>query len=203
MVRKTSLTTVVQPQEYFRELVTAALGHQKVRTLPEAEFYLVNLLHQFMTTDHLYPRDGEGNSQEEPLALMMKDALDQPSSEVQRILFRQAGDVSLYVAGFFQESLIRKHVDVDYYIDMGGVAYRQVAVRSDRDNARQLYEELAQQFGRFVEVLAEVSEHTTQRSEKDLLRMYELWMKTGSGRAEKALKDAGIVPNQTIKKKLQ
>src|SRR5262245_45960264 len=118
MDRKPALTLVAQPQEYFRELVTEAMGRQKLAAQPETEFYLVNLMLQFMTPEKL---------RETPLALMVKEALEQPVTETKRELFRQVGDVSLYVAGYFQDSLNRKVVDVDYYIEMGGTAYKRVA----------------------------------------------------------------------------
>jgi cytochrome c551/c552 len=95
-------------------------------------------------------------------------------------------------------------VDVDYYIDMGGAAYQQVAARySGEEVQRAVYEELAAKFGTFVEVYAEVSEKTSPRTEKDLLRLYELWVRTRSERAAKALAEAGILPNDTIKKDWQ
>src|ERR1700759_2763614 len=117
MVDKSNLTLVAQPQDYFRELIIQALGHQKVMTQPETEFYLVNLLNQFMTTDRLFQRDGQGGMREEALATMLKEAIEQPVPQAQSAMLRHVGDVSLYVAGFFQESLTRKLVDVDYYID--------------------------------------------------------------------------------------
>jgi len=200
---KSTLTLVSQPQDYFRELVIEALGKQKISTQPETEFYLVNLLNQFMTTDRLYTRGPEGNVRDEPLAMMVKEALEEPQPIAQSALFRHIGDVSLYVAGFFQESLNRKLVDVDYYIDMGGTAYQHVAARTGEDILKALYQELADKFGALVEVLAEVSDKTSQRSEKDLLRLYELWVRTRSERAAKALHEAGILPNETIKKDWQ
>jgi len=203
MDRKPNLTLIAQPQEYFRELITEALEHQKLSTQPETEFYLVNLLNQFITTDKLYTKDADGTFREEPLVLMVKEALEQPQPEAQRSLFRHVGDVSLYVAGFFQDSLNRKLVDVDYYIDLGGNAYQQVAARAEESMMRAIYQELASKFGSFVEVLAEVSDKTSQKSEKDLLRLYELWVRTRSERAAKALQEAGILPNETIKKNLQ
>lgn len=203
MDQKPPLTLVAHPEAFFHELITDALGRQKVKPQPETEFYLVNLLNQFITTDRLYPRDAEGNPRPEPLALMMKDAIEQQQLQAQRALFRQIGDVSLYIAGFFQDSLNRKLVDVDYYIDIGGTAYQQVAARADEELFRSVYCELADKFGVFVEVLAEISDKTAQRTEKDLLRMYELWVRTRSERAAKALQEAGILPNETVKKNLQ
>ncbi|MCM2276804.1 MAG: hypothetical protein NDJ89_01855 [Oligoflexia bacterium] len=198
------MTLIAQPQDYFRELVTSALGRQKVMTQPETEFYLVNLLNQFMTTDQLYSRDEQGAMKDEPLALMLKEALETPQPEAQSALFRHVGDVSLYVAGYFQDSLNRKLVDVDYYIGIGGSAYQQVATRTMEENIlRAVYQELAEKFGSFVEVLAEISDKTAPKTEKDLLRMYELWVRTRSERAAKALQEAGILPNKTIGKDWQ
>jgi hypothetical protein len=54
-----------------------------------------------------------------------------------------------------------------------------------------------------VDVLAEISDKTSPKAEKDILRLYELWIKTRSGRAAKALQEAGIVPNKTLKKDWQ
>jgi hypothetical protein len=200
---KPTLKLVAQPQDYFRELVIEALEKKKVSTQPETEFYLVNLLNQFMKTDRLYSPDGDGKVREEALAIMVKEALEQPKIQVQSAQFRHIGDVSLYTAGYFQDSLNRKLVDVDYYIEMGGKAYQNVAVRTDEDTLRALYQELAGKFGSLVEVLAEVSDKTTPRTERDILRLYELWIRTRSERAAKALQEAGILPNETLKKDWQ
>jgi hypothetical protein len=54
MSGKSKLTLVKQPQEFFRALIIDALGHQKVRVIAETEFYLVNLLNEFMNTEKLY-----------------------------------------------------------------------------------------------------------------------------------------------------
>jgi hypothetical protein len=203
MKQYSQLSLIVQPEEFFHELVTDALGNRNLRPQPETEFYLVQLLSRFMKADHLYRRDGEGHAREEPLALMVKEALEQPEPGAQSTMLRQVGDVSLYTAGYFQDSLSRKLVDVDYYIDMGGAAYQQVAARVEERVLRLLYEELADKFAAFVDVLAEVSDKTSSKSEKDLLRQYELYVRTRSERAAKALQQAGILPNPQVKKNLQ
>lgn len=200
---KSSLALVSNPQDFFRELLTEAMNQHKVRAIPETEVYLVNLLDRFMVTDQLYTVDSEGHHREEPLALMLKDALEQQRNEQKKNLFRHIGDVSLYKAGFFQDSLFRKLVDVEYYIGMGEQAYQQVASNVDEIVMRAIFEELSAKFSSFVEVLAHVSEKTVTKDEKSLLRLYELWLKTGSERAAKVLQDAGIVPNHTIKKSVQ
>ncbi len=201
--KEQGLSWVVQPQEYFRELVVDAMSRQRVTAPPEVEFYLVNLLYQFISTDRLFPQDADGGHRQEPLALMIKEAIDSPAIEAQRALFRQVGDVSLYLAGYFQDSLSRKVVDVDYYIGMGGTAYQQVAHRVEDSMRQSLYGELSEKFGALVDVLAEVGDRTQTKTERDLLRLYDLWVRTRSDRAARALQEAGIVPNQTIKKSMQ
>lgn len=193
MALKPELTLVVQPEAFFYELVTQSMGRQKISAAPETEFYLVSLLQQFMSSDRLFTRDADGHVREEPLAIMLKEAIEQPQSELQRLLFRQVGDVSLYVSGFFQESLNRKAVDIDYYIHMGERAYQNVAARVDEKPKRAMFEELSDKFSRFVEVLADVSDKTTLKTEKNLLRIYELWQRTGSERSARQLKEAGII----------
>ncbi len=204
MSRKSkSLALVTQTQEFFHELVDEALKTKKYKPSTETQVYLVNLLNQFLSSDRLYTRDAEGNVKDEPLAILVKEALEQPEIEAQKSLFRYIGDVSLYTAGFFQDSLSRKVVDVDYYIGMGGTAYRQVAARIPEKPVQGLYQELAEEFPLWVDVLAEVSDKTTQKTETNLLRIYETWIRTKSERAAKTLKEAGILPNKTIKKDWQ
>ncbi len=198
------LTLVQQPQDFFRELITDALDQQKIQPQPETEFYLVHLLNRFMTTDVLFGKNEDGSLRQEPLAVLLQQALEEEQSRARAERFKQLGDVSLYVGGYFQESLNRKLVDVDYYIEMGAAAYLQAAVHSPHDQTlKPVYEELGQKFAAFIEVLANVSEKTTPRSEKDILRIYELWVRTKSEKAAKALQEAGILPNETIKKDWQ
>ncbi len=191
---------VAQPGAFFHELVSGALTECKVQLGTETEFYLVNLLNQFMLSDRLFLRDAEGHAQSESLALMIQQALEEATPFAQASLLRRVGDISLYTAGFFQESLNRKLVDVEYYINMGGVAYQGVA---ERHPDHQVYRELSQKFPELVDVFAGVSGKTQTHSEKDLLRLYDVWLRTGSERAAKALKEAGILPNTTVKRDVQ
>lgn len=197
------LKLVAQPQEYFYELLGSAFSKRAFRPTAETEVYLVNLLNRFMTADALFSRDADGKRRAETLALLVKEAVETPSGEGQRALFRQVGDVSLYTAGFFPESLNRKLVDVDYYIDMGGRAYRQAAVRHDEKAVKVVFEELSDRFGKFVDVLADISDLTMSKTEQNLLRLYENWISTKSERAERLLHEAGIIPNPTVKKNVQ
>lgn len=191
MKKNTHLELIQKPTEFFFEMVREILNKRNLQAQPQTEIYLVNLLQQFMNTENLFLRDTEGHLKEEPLVFMLKEAWEESEPQAQRLLFRHVGDVSLYVAGYFQDSLERKKIGVGYYIDVGENAYQQVASLA-QEPQRPLYEELSNKFARFVDVLAEIGDRTQLNSEKDLLRLYENWQRTQSDRAEKKLKEAGI-----------
>ena len=54
--------------------------------------------------------------------------------------------------------------------------------------------ELAQKFEIVVDVLNEVRDGAGNSSDLDLLRTYEVWLRTGSRRAEELLRQNGVVP---------
>ena len=61
-----------------------------------------------------------------PLALRMLGGLRGAPARAAPHL-REIGDTSLYVSGFWSESLDQRAIDVAYYIDMGGSAYGELA----------------------------------------------------------------------------
>lgn len=182
------------PAEYFKELVDAALARQRVQAGDLTTYYLVNLLCQFVRLDA--PADAD-----QPLAIRLARALQTGGSE-QRFRLRSLGDFSLFVTGFFSDSLTRRTVDVDYYVSMGEYAYGSLG-RSDEDRFAEVFSELANRFVGFADVLAEVSDRSTLRSSTDVLRLYEKWLRTGSSRDRDKLIERGIVPNSSLKLRIQ
>jgi hypothetical protein len=168
--------------EYFKELVEGALAHQRVDADPMTAFYVVHLLASFV--DRL--------DASEPVALELARAMD-AGGEAQRAALREIGDRSLFLSGFFSDSLRRRLIDVDYYVSVGGFAYNTL-VRQTRDNLTSVYAELGEKFTAFVDVLAEVSERSACTSNTDLLRLYERWLRTGSRRSAQLLAERGVVP---------
>jgi len=184
--------------EYFYDSVHSALSRQQVPAQPETASYLVNLLTSFLRTERLYePREHRFDFR--PLALRYADTLQELSPELRARVLRELGDVALFVAGVFAESFNRKLVDVDYYAAMGGCAYAQLAdsLRANESGRpfSDLFGELAAHFIDYADVLGEVAEHPEVRGHKDVLRLYERWLKTGSRRAAKRLRALGIEPN--------
>ena len=184
-------------REYFRESIDAAIDKHRVRVDPHAAHYVVNLLTIFARSEDLYEDHGESYGLK-PLAIMMADALDAATAAQRSFSLQRIGDVSLFIAGFFADSLAHKLVDLDYYICMGGNAYGSLSEEirgTTRGQAlANVYRELARKFQLLVDVLNEVRDGARQSSDIDVLRTYEVWLKTGSRRAASLLKQHGVVP---------
>lgn|SRR5262249_46237406 len=174
---------------YFRELVESALAHQRLAAHELTAFYIVHLLSSFVRSDRL---PGDAGDDAEPLALRLARALDAGGIE-QRLGLKSVGDHSLFVSGFFSDSLRRRLVDVDYYVAIGGSAYHALS-RVETDRVAPVFAELGEKFAGFVDVLMEVSERSACTTNGDLLRLYERWLKTGSLRSGQLLAERGVLP---------
>ena len=178
-------------QEFFRDLVSETLSCRQLRVREETEFYLVDLLSR-----HVQDRRESGaagaREEAEPLAFILKRALEGGREERWRQLKRQ-GDTSLFVSGFFGDSLARSLVDVDYYIAMGERAYDALSAEPRASSgAHELFGELAEQFAQFVDLFAEIAELSDLRSNRGLLRLYERFLLTGSERVARRLRERGV-----------
>jgi len=179
------------PQEFFRELVSGALSHRRLKVQALTEFYLVHLLERFLASDELYPGGKGGSAESEPLALLLLRAL---SDERQRRYegLRRVGDTSLFLSGFFGDSLARSSVDLAYYVAMGGRAYDALASSRGPAGAPETFGELAQRFEEFVDLFAEIAEMQDLRSNRGLVKLYERFLHTGSERVAEQLRARGV-----------
>jgi len=184
-------------REFFRDSVHAALERQRVEVNDHTEHYVVNLLTMFARSEALF--DGaSGRPQLQPLALMLAQAGEAQTREERLRTLQRLGDVALFVAGFFAQGFARRLVDIDYHIAMGGRAYGTLA-ESCRTGARgralgAVFTELALKFQRLVDALNDVSEMAHRHDHRDVLRQYEIWLKTGSPRAHGILRGLGVEP---------
>jgi hypothetical protein len=192
-----SLVAVSSLREFFRDAFHAASERQRLDIDEQAEQYVVNLLTMFSRADALYERTPEG-LRIKPLAHMLAEALEAPTATARQRSLQRLGDVSLFVAGFFARSFARKLIDIDYHIAMGGNAYSSLADTMQRSMSGRcvagIYAQLAQKFQRLVDALNEVSEMSYRHTDADILRLYEVWMKTGSPRAHGLLSKLGVQP---------
>lgn len=176
------------PREYFAGQVDGALKRLKFEPLPQSRSYLVDLLEHYMFSENLFPPE---ERRQDTLAEMWLKA--QNIAGPQRTdLLKKLGDSSLYISGFFGESLSRKIVDIDYYVDMGGVAYRALASAADGPRS-QMFGEFSARFGEFVDVLTCISQEALVQTDGDLLKLYSRYMATGSRLAEEQLVEKGLL----------
>jgi hypothetical protein len=191
-----AIQPVANLKEYFRDAFHDALANQHVAVEDQTEHYVVNLLTLFADADALYDRVPGGEARLKPLVIMLGEALEAPTAEAKCRGLQRLGDVSLFIAGFFSAGFARKLVDVDYHIAMGGRAYGTLAeaVLPRGRTLRQVFAELAMKFGSVVDALNEISETAYQHSDRDRLRLYELWVKTGSERSRRLLRKLGLEP---------
>ncbi len=191
--------TDMNVREHFHETVLNATVNQCIDTSEHTIVYIVNLLTTFTHAHELYDNTTNG-PQLKPLAHLYGEAVSLSSENDRNRVLKQLGDISLFIAGIFSNSLNKRLVGVDYYIAMGGNAYGYLSDVSRGVEHRQvhseIFEELSNKFKHFVDVLGEVSEQSNLSSQKDLLSLYDYWMKTASKRAERQLKNREIYPVQ-------
>jgi hypothetical protein len=175
------VTLATSLDEFFHEVVTDALQVVDLDASEPAEWYLVGLLGE-MTRARIT---------DEPLGVKLAQPAADPGERVRTL--KQVGDTSLYVAGFFAESLSRSLVDVEYYVGLGQSAYGQLArTFGAQRSLTEVYEELADKFPKFVDVLAEVRKRTDLAT-PDIGKLYEIWLKTRDEWVEKKLRALGVL----------
>ena len=191
------LVQVTSLREFFRESVDVAMESNRLSASSDTAHYVVNLLTLFARAEAFHDPADDAPARK-PLALMLADAVDAPSPAEREFALQRLGDVSLFIAGFFANDQQHSVVDVDYYISMGGGAYSSLSMQSDKTmRARafaEVFAELGDKFHRFVDVLNDVRDQAGSASDKDVLRLYEVWLKTGSERAARLLRRQGIHP---------
>ena len=200
-MRETKVKPVWSLEEFFRSSLSSAMDRQGLSADDHTAYYVVNLLTLFARSEVLYDGSPEGPTLK-PLALFLAEAMEARTAEERNFALQRIGDISLFVAGFFGEGLGRRQVDVDYYVRMGGSAYGSLSERVRGSVRGQVYRavfaELASKFQDFVDVLTEVRDEARGSDDVDILRLYEVWLKTGSKRAERTLRRLGIESNQAL-----
>ena len=180
--------------EYFRDALHGALLHQHVAVDDQTEQYVVNMLTLFARTEQLHAGVASG-ARLPPLVPLFTAALAAATPAERECALQRLGDLSLFIAGFFAHGFARRLIDIDYHIAMGGRAYGTLAAALARGRRRvlaQVYGELAMKFQPLVDALGEIADSARVYSHKDVLRLYEIWLRTGSARARGLLGKLGV-----------
>ncbi len=185
------------PLEFFKAQVEGAMQRQHLKTSVWTSYYIVQMLAGYVARrDHVAP-----GLDDEPLGVRLVRALHAEGA-AQREELRNVGDASLFLVGFFADSVHRGLTDIDYYISLGGSAYGRLA-QSEDDAFADVFGEMSNKFVPLTDVLAEVSERAALNGNRDVLRIYERWLRTRSRRDGEWLAEQGIVPNGSATHRLQ
>lgn len=186
-------------QSFFHHLVDQAVRNQHCAATEAAGHYLAGLLADYAKPDRL-----EAASLERPLTLLLDEALHTAGSERFERL-RSLGDGVLYTSGFFADHLSTRGVELRYVRTLGARAYdgaasmlRQSA--GDGTGAPDVFRELADNFAMFAEVVARIADvlqaNSAHNSNRQVVRLYERWAKTGSAPLAVALAGRGLTPQR-------
>ena len=183
-------------KDYFHNCLHCALHKHRVYAEDHTISYLTNLLDTFSRSDNFLDHV-EGRSTHRPLAMYYSEAVNSSSKFEKTYALRRLGDLSLFIVGLFSDSLCSKTVDVDYYVAMGGSAYGHLSENNHQlgndSYMSNIFYELSNKFVDFADVLSEVNEKQNI-SNKNILRTYEVWLRTQSKRARNILVEHGIQP---------
>ena len=162
--------------------------------------YLTHLLTDYARSDRLFDHTQDGVVRR-PLVEIYKQASEAETGDERALCLQRLGDLALFVSGILPNSLERSLVDVDYYIAMGASAYGYLSDRGSggaRVRAlRSVFVQLSRRFGDFVDLLAEAVEQGQSPRAPDLMRLHDLWSKTGSRRLGRKLAEYGVLPQRT------
>jgi hypothetical protein len=188
---KTSL--ILSSDEFFHDVISEALQKRKLETYPQVKTYLVDLMKFYMDARNLHEQtfDESGKKKPQTLAEIYLEAQNAEHATKLEML-KKLGDRTLYVSGFFSESFSRKVIDVDYYVEMGEVAYGQLSSCTKQDTLSRIYSLFSNRFIEFVDVLSYVSQSAAIQSNHDVLQLYDRYIKTGSELAREKLHDLGV-----------
>jgi hypothetical protein len=176
------------PRAVFAELLAGALDRADPPPTPVAIAYLVDLL-----AERVRAPGCAAPAIEEAARLVGAGEAD-----AKRLAgLRRLGDAALFIAGFFGESLARAPFGGAPNGEAGRLAYAALSAALTRLAAERtwsrLYEELADRFRDFADLLAEVGERTRGAPPPRIPCLYSRYLATGSARDRRRLLGLGAL----------
>jgi hypothetical protein len=183
--------TVSDVRDYFALELKTVMEKHKLSARDTSVLYLATLLSRNIESERFFCMGPDGKPADTLLTDLYIQYL-QAKTEEQKIILQRLGDICLMISGYFAESVRKKVVDLGFYFGMGGSAYRSLSTLVEENEPRETFDELSIKFESFSNVLGEMSERSGIQSNKDVLRLYERWITTGSDRLKNILTEKGI-----------
>jgi hypothetical protein len=177
---------IISSEEFFRPIVKEAIQKRKLEENYFVEEYLVNLLNFFIDSKNYIELSNKTLAE-----LYLESNAVEYSKKIE--LLRKLGDISLYLSGLFSEFLSRKIVGLDYYVNMGKLAYSSLVPRVPRAKAI-VFKTIANSFIDYVDVLSYIQYKHFNKPNKDsdLINLYDRYMQTGSKLSKEFLTELGF-----------
>ena len=176
-------------EEIFKSIVIESLNRMNIEVSLSVQNYLGNLLHSYIQSDHLFETNTDsGKKNLTPLAHIYLKAQKVQLSE-RLFLLKQIGDRSLYLGGFFRESLNKQLISPNYYFHIGQGAYDSLAEHHPEE---EIFRELSYHFVDLMDVLSYIACKHSIRTDEDLMQVCVKYLKTGSKIAGCQLEDCGF-----------
>ena len=193
----TVLDLSLNTEAFFSSLIEQAVSRQELELSEEVRLYLIKLLVLNASSGGVMEQSTK-LLDETPLSIVYLEAMNEPSS-LKRIKFKFIADYSLYLLGFFGDSLNGKIIDPACYIMLGTNCFANLSSITRDAKTSYLYSQMLYSFPDLVEVLTEVSFDTMVSSSQDLMRLYKRWLRTGSKVLERKLMEKGMISPGTTK----
>ena len=193
---------LLSSRDFFKNQVDVAVEVRRLKVDHLVKSYLVDLLEYYLDIRNLYQEEDEkGRKKPVTLAETFLTALNQEKN-VKIEQLKKLGDRALYISGFFGDSLRRKIVDLDYYVDMGGTAYSVLSKSLQDSSFSMVYRDFSQRFVDYMDILSYISQESQLQDNKSLIHLYDRYLRTGSEMAKDRLLELGLLNSALQKKKI-
>lgn len=189
--KKILLTSSLQGY-FFQGL--AELNKKSLCPVPESViFYSSDVLDKFSLSQEFF-EVSDGKVREKVLGVKLLEATQLPREEQKRV-YKEVGDMSLMLCGYFSESVNKKIIDVHYYAQIGRTAFGHLnnVVPSFLDIPC-FYGMVATSFGPLTSLISMLASKSGQHKDHYLLQVLKK-----DAVSDTDLLAAGIIPNRTDK----
>ena len=137
----------ISPDQHFAEVLKEAYVERRLKTDPHVDIYLIQLLKHYLSSNNLFKPFHEDSTERPPqtLAEMYLIGMNAPAPK-NKELMKILADRALYMSGFFGDSLQKKLIDVDYYMEMGSAAYTNLSHWTKEDQVSSIYKIFSENF---------------------------------------------------------